>query len=149
MNDLNSQLKECVTYWRQCLVDAVEFEIKKDTIVGKVNTDENHFSVPKEIVETFFRAYKAQKFPKKKTSNAFEDEDDQLSSVPVLYAPVVLRHVDFQLRGTEVIPFWIRASLEKNGELIISPNTFPVFNDKCIEPCRHSFFSFEIGRAHV
>ncbi len=149
MNDLNSQLKECVTYWRQCLVDAVEFEIKKDTIVGKVNTDENHFSVPKEIVETFFRAYKAQKFPKKKTSNAFEDEDDQLSSVPVLYAPVVLRHVDFQLRGTEVIPFWIRASLEKNGELIISPNTFPVFNDKCIEPCRHSFFSFGVNQQKI
>ena len=149
MNDLTGQLKECVTYWRQCLVDAVEFEIKKDTVFGKAGADENHLSVSKEIVGTFFTAYKDQKFPKKKALKAFEEEDDQLSSVPVLYAPIVMRHVDFQQRGTEIIPFWIRARLEQNGELIITPDTFPVFNSKCIEPCRHSVFSFGVNQQKI
>ncbi|MGH1377003.1 MAG: AAA domain-containing protein [Alphaproteobacteria bacterium] len=149
MNDLTGQLERCVLYWRQCLVDSVEFEIKTDTILDKIQKDEDHFSLSQATVSKFFTAYKDKKFPKKKSSKAFKEDEDELSSVPVLYAPIVLRHVDFQRRGTDIIPLWIRGRLDKDGKLTITPDSFPAFNDKFIEPCRNSVFSFGVYQQKI
>ncbi len=149
MNDLTEQLEQCVLYWRQCLVDSVEFEIKKDTVLDKIQKDDDHFSLSQVTVSKFFAAYKDKKFPKKKSSKAFREDEDELSSVPVLYAPIVLRHINFQRRGTDIIPLWIRGRLDKDGKLTITPDSFPAFNDKFIEPCRNSVFSFGVYQQKI
>lgn len=127
-----------LTYWKKCLSESAAANIQADTEKG-IDGPENILSLTKISDEHVIkRIFKAQLDVLRKSSNNNDPIIEDIATAQLFIAPFKLKRPSENLHKPHdtvpQLPFLYAAEINKEGELLVPKETFPLFQRRYLEP---------------